>query len=185
MRTSALLFLFLSLALPALAGQGVRKSRLNQAETRLLVQAIQDEIYDYEYQQYFFPEGGPVGEVISSSKTRIPLYLNPVVNARQGQVIYKLLPHGEIIRFFHIQSNGTVVLGGDPELGFPASQPNRKTVYLKDGDLCRMKQGWIMSSFDIDLSPGENRVQDAARRQKERVGFSKWQFAHSHEQKEH
>lgn len=185
MRKSALLFLFLSLTLPALAGQGVRKSQLNQAETRLLVQAIQDEIYDYEYQQYFFPEGGPVGEVISSSKTRVPLYLNPVINARQGQVIYKLLPYGEIRRSFHIQSNGTVVLDGDPELGFPASQPNRKTVYLKDDDLCRMKHEWIMSSFDIDLSPGQNRVQDAARRQKERVGFSKWQFAHSQEQKEH
>jgi hypothetical protein len=90
------------------------------------------------------------------------------------------MPHGELIRYFHVQKDGTVRLEGDPQLGFPASQSSRKTVYLRDDDLCRMKRDWVKSAFDVDLLPNSERIQDAVRRQKQRNdGFSAWEFARS------
>src|SRR5215469_1991998 len=147
-----LFLLLLSTSSPSNA-QGATKIRLTQSETRALVQAVQDEIYDREYQGHFFPEGGPVGDVISESRTRVPLYVDPVIQDGEGQAIYKLMPYGEVLRLFHVHDDGTIVLDADPELGFPASQPNRKTVYIKDGDLDRMKHEWVKSSFEIDLWP--------------------------------
>ena len=185
MRTSA--FLSVSLLLitssPSSA-QGTTKVRLTPSETRALVQAVQDEIYDREYQGNFFPEGGPVGDIISDSRTRVPLYVDPVLEDGEGEAIYKLMPYGEVLRLFHVHDDGTIVLDGDPELGFPASQPNRKTVYIKDGDVDRMKRGWAKSSFEIDLSPSPETIQDVVRRQKQRTGgFSAWEFNHSKEGK--
>ena len=185
MRTSP--FLLVSLLLIASSpshAQGPTKVRLTQSETKALVQAVQDEIYDREYQGHFFPEGGPVGDVISDSRTRVPLYVDPIVQDGEGEAIYKLMPHGEVFRLFHVQDNGTVVLDGDPELGFPASQPNRKTVYLRDDDVDRMKRAWVKSSFEIDLWPSAETIQDVVRRQKQRTGgFSAWEIAHSKESK--
>ena len=185
MRTSA--FLSVSLLLIASSpssAQGPIKIRLTQSATKALVQAVQDEIYDRDYQGNFFPEGGPVGDLISDSRTRVPLYVDPVVEGGEGQAIYKLMPYGEVLRFFHVHDNGTIVLDGDPELGFPASQPDRKTVYLKDDDVDRMKHAWVKSSFEIDLWPSPQTIQDVVRRQKQRNGgFSAWEFAHSKEGK--
>jgi hypothetical protein len=162
------------------SAQGATKIRLTQSETKALVLAVQDEIYDREYQGYFFPEGGPVGDVISESRTRVPLYVDPVVEDGEGQAIYKLMPYGEVLRLFHLHNDGTIVLDGDPELGFPASQPNRNTVYLKDGDLGRMKRDWMKSSFEINLWPSPETIQDVVRRQKQRTGgFSAWEFSRS------
>jgi hypothetical protein len=120
-----------------------------------------------------------VGEVVSSSRTRVPLYIDPMVEDGEGQAIYKLMPYGEVLRLFHVHDDGTVVLDGDPELGFPASQPNRKTVYLKDSDVGQMKRDWVKAFFGVDLSPSPEMVQDAVRRQKQRTGFSAWEFARS------
>ena len=185
MRTSAFLsVLLLLIASSPSSAQGPIKIRLTQSATKALVQAVQDEIYDRGYQGNFFPEGGPVGDLITDSKTRVPLYVDPVVAGGEVQVIYKLMPYGEVLRLFHVHDNGTIVLDGDPELGFPASQPNRKTVYLKDDDLDRMKHGWVKSSFEIDLWPAPETIQDVVRRQKQRTGgFSAWEFAHSKEGK--
>jgi len=181
MRISA--FLSVSLLLIASSpssAQGATKMRLTQSETKALVQAVQDEIYDREYQGYFFPEGGPVGDVISESRTRVPLYVDPVVEDGEGQAIYKLMPYGEVLRLFHVHDDGMIVLDGDPELGFPASQPNRKTVYIKDDDVDRMKRESVKSSFEIVLSPSPETIQDVVRRQKQRTGgFSAWEFSRS------
>jgi hypothetical protein len=181
MKTQVLLFALLVLAVsPSFGNQGTKKTTVTQPETRKIVQAIQDEVYDYEYEGHYFPEGGPVGDVVSSSRTRVPLYIDPTIEDGEGQLIYKLMPYGEVLRLFHVHDDGTVVLDGDPEIGFPASQPNRKTVYLKDDDVCRMKHEWLRSSFEVDLSPSPERVQDAVRRQKQRNdGFSEWEFARS------
>ena len=181
MKTRALLLAsFLLIASSVFSGEGAAKSKLNQSETNALVQAIQDEVYDYGYQGHFFPEGGPVGDVVSDSRTRVPLYISPVLDDGEGQAIYKLMPYGEVLRLFHVRDDGTVVLDGDPEIGFPATQPNRKTVYLKDSVVERMKREWVKSSFDVDLSPSPERVQDAVRRQKQRNdGFSAWESARS------
>ncbi len=48
-------------------GQGETNSRLIESEAKALVQAVQDELYEYEYQGHFFPEGEPVGDVVSNS----------------------------------------------------------------------------------------------------------------------
>ena len=178
-----LFLLLLSISSPSSA-QGSTKVRLTQSETKALVQAIEDEIYDREYQGDFFPEGGPVGDVISESRTRVPLYVDPVVEDGEGEAIYKLMPYGEVVRLFHVHNDGTIVLDGDPELGFPASQPNRKTVYMEDRALNRMKREWLKSSFEIDLSPSSETIQDVIRRQKQRTGgFSAWEFARSKDSK--
>src|SRR5690349_13708661 len=103
-------------------------------EVSNLTQAIQDEIYDYEYQENFFPEGGPIGIAVSSTRVRVPLYIDPESKDGEGRAIYKLMPHGEVLRYFRLQKDGNVRLEGDPELGFPASQPSRKTVYIADDD---------------------------------------------------
>jgi hypothetical protein len=181
MKTSVVLLCpFLLIVLSTSSGKPDAKARVAPSEIRSLAQAIQDEIYDYEYEEYFFPEGGPVGDVISSTRVRVPLYVDPEITDGEGRTIYKLMPHGEVIRYFHVQRGGTVRLEGDPQLGFPASQPSRKTVYLRDADLAQMKRDWVRSAFDIDLSPSSERVQDAVRRQKLRNdGFSAWEFARS------
>ena len=178
---SVWLLLIASLASSA---QGTSKIKLSQSETKALAQAVVDEIYDREYQGYFFPEGGPIGDVISDSRTRVPLYVDPVVEDGEGEAIYKLMPYGEVLRLFHVHGDGTIVLDGDPELGFPASQPNRKTVYLEDRAVDRMKHEWVKSSFEIVLSPTPEAIQDVIRRQKQRTGgFSAWEFARSKENK--
>jgi len=180
-----LLVLLLLSASSSSSAQVATKIRLTQPQTKALVQAVQDEIYDREYQGYFFPEGGPVGDVISDSRTRVSLHIDPIVEDGEGEAIYKLMPYGEVVRLFHVHKDGTIVLDGDPELGFPASQPNRKTVYLEDRVVERMKREWLKSSFEIDLSPRPETLQDAIRRQKQRTGgFSAWEFAHPKETKQ-
>jgi len=185
MKTRVLLFIPLLLIAPwASHSQSETRTKLSQAEVKALVQAVQDEIYDYGYQEYFFPEGGPVGDVVTESRARVPLYIKPLLENGQGEAIYKLMPYGEVLRFFYVHGDGTVVLESNPELGFPASQPNRKTVYLKDAEVAHMKREWVKSSFDIDLSPSPERVQDAVGRQKQRNdGFSAWEFVRSKEGK--
>src|SRR6266404_7151529 len=125
MKTSVVLLCsFLLIALSTSSGQPDAKARVTKSEISSLAQAIQDEIYDYEYEGHFFPEGGPVGDAISSATVRVPLYVDPKIRNGQGRTIYKLMPHGEVIRYFHVQRDGTVRLEGDPQLGFPASQPS-------------------------------------------------------------
>jgi hypothetical protein len=162
------------------SGQSATRTKLTQSETKALTQAIQDEIYDYEYQGHYFPQGGAVGDALSDSKTRVPVYVDPLLEDGEGRAIYKLMPYGEVLRLFHVHDDGTIVLDGDPEVGFPATQPNRKTVYLKDAELARMKHDWGKSSFDVQLSPSAETVQESVRRQKQRNdGFSAWEFARS------
>src|ERR1700730_5483380 len=103
MKTAVLfLALLLLIASSASSGRGATKTKLTQSEAKELVQAVQDEIYDYEYQGHFFPEGGPVGDVVSASRTRVSLYISPFVEDGEGQVIYKLMPYGEVLRLFHV-----------------------------------------------------------------------------------
>ena len=181
MKTPALLLASLLLIVCSTSnGQSTTKTKLTRSETRALAQAIQDEIYDYEYQGHYFPQGGAVGDAVSDSRTRVPAYVDPLLDDGEGRVIYKLMPFGEVLRLFHVHDDGTIVLDGDPEIGFPATQPNRKTVYLKDAEVARMKRDWLKSSFDVDLSPSSEAVQDVVRRQKQRNdGFSAWEFARS------
>ncbi|MGH9738708.1 MAG: hypothetical protein ACRD4X_08985 [Candidatus Acidiferrales bacterium] len=151
---------------------------MSRVDTKSLVESIEDEIYDYGYEGDYFPVGGAVGDPVSDNETVVPAYIDPALEGEEGQAIYKLMPYGEVLRFFHVLPGGAVVLDGDPQVGFPASQPDRKTVYLRDEDVSRMKRDWIKSSFEVQLSPGARRIQQAAKRQKMRTGFSQWESVH-------
>ena len=154
MKTPALLLASLLLIVCSTSsGQSTTKTKVTQSETRALAQAIQDEIYDYEYQGHYFPQGGAVGDALSDSKSRVPVYIDPLLEDGEGRAIYKLMPYGEVLRLFHAHDDGTIVLDGDPEVGFPATQPNRKTVYLKDSEVfhCPMDKGKI--SEDCCIHP--------------------------------
>jgi len=161
-------------------GQSTNGAKINPAQVRALKEAITDEIYDYGYEGSFFPEGGPVGQAVTESETRVPLYVNPAIKNGEGEVIYKLMPYGEVFRIFHLHANGLVVLDGDPEIGFPATQPDRKTVYMDDSTLASMRADWARVSFEIFLNPQSRVLQKAIERQKLRNnGFSAWETRHS------
>lgn len=179
MKLIALVLLSL-FCLPRGGAQSAANVALKPGQIKSLQTAITDEIYDYEYEEGFFPEGGPVGEALSASETRVPLYINPLIKNGEGEVIYKLMPYGEIFRIFHLSDNGLVVLDGDPQIGFPASQPDRKTVYMSDSSLAKLRSTWTHSSFEVLLNPSREQVQNAVTRQKVRNdGFSAWESAHS------
>lgn len=164
--------------------QSKSPATLNSEQVTALQNAITDEIYDYEYEEGYFPEGGPVGQAVSESETRVPLYINPEIKNGEGEVIYKLMPYGEIFRIFHIHADGLVVLDGDPGIGFPASQSDRKTVYMDDASLALMRAKWTHSSFVVHLDPPQEMIRKAVSRQKRRNdGFSAWESVHSAKQK--
>jgi hypothetical protein len=90
------------------------------------------------------------------------------------------MPYGEIFRIFFIDENGQIKLDGDPHNHFPLSQPSHMTIFMDDEDICRIKQSWLKDFFVVDVSPTQEMIEAAARRQKDRTGFSDWEYRHSH-----
>jgi hypothetical protein len=140
--------------------------------------AIQDEIYDWGYQREFwaFATTSEHGERVA----QFPIYVAPdahwnVVCCWEGKVIYKYPPFGEVARTFLLgkEEGGLVALGGSPLTGFPWTQPNTRTLYLIDDEVCGYKQTWRKVPFSLDLEPTAQRLKDAATRQKQRVGSSR------------
>jgi hypothetical protein len=161
-----------------------QKRKLSDTEAKAVVQAVEDEIYDYGYQKHFYQMGENIGTLPNAPRTRMRIYLEPEVNLtdESGRVIYKLIPYGEVLRDFIIRKNGLVVLAGDPQNGFPPTQEsNTKTVYLDDDQVCRMKRDWLRRFFVVDDSPSPERLQEAVQRQKLRTGFSDWEYHHSNQ----
>lgn len=138
-----------------------------------VVQAIQDEIYDYGLQKEFFgfETAGPGGPE-AAFRIYVEPKLTPENGGVAGSVIYKYLPFGEVIRAFTISADGTAYLSGDPDSGFPSTQPNTRTVFMDDDELCRDKHEWKKVPFELDLTPSTARINEAAERQKKRTGFS-------------
>lgn len=172
------------LLISASANSGPRNRRAVDSDVKAIVQAVEDEIYDYGYEKQFDEIGENIGAPGKVAQTRIPIYIEPEITApyESGRVIYKLMPYGEIVREFVIRSNGLVVLDADPENGFPPTdEANTKTVYLDDDEVCRMKHNWVRSFFVISDSPSSEMIHEAARRQKLRTGFSAWEYRHSGE----
>lgn len=133
-----------------------------------LVLAIQDEIYDRGLHKRFFM----VGEDLRDKTTRIPLYVQPTLNNKTGWIIYKLMPYGEVFREFDIEEDGLVSFPADVEIGFPATQPSRLTVYMDDELIMKLKQSWRKSFIDIEFLPSASRLKEAGLRQQKRIGFS-------------
>lgn len=158
-----------------------QKRSLSDSEAKAVIQAVEDEIYDYGYQKHFYQMGENLSKPSNTPRTRIWIYIEPEVDLTEhaGRVIYKLMPYGEVLRDFTIRKDGLVVLDGNPQNGFPQTQESStKTVYMDDEEVCRMKHDWLKRFFVVDDSPTKEVVQEAVRRQKLRTGFSDWEYKH-------
>lgn len=151
---------------------GIPGDQLTEDQIKAVVLAIQDEIYDYDYEGDF----ADVGEASGPGSSRLPLYISPIIKEGHGTVIYKLMPQGEIYRDFSIDGNGLVVLSEEPDGGFPPTHSSHNTLYMDDNEVCRLKHDWVKASFYIDFQPGKERIREASVRQKRRVGFSAAEF---------
>jgi hypothetical protein len=175
---SLLLTFLIALNLPLSSRQPQRERGITDDEVKEVIQAVQDEIYDYGYEKDFYQIGKNVGTP-SKYKSKLPIYVNPKVRDGEGEAIYKLMPFGEVLRLFHIRADGMVVLDGDPQVGFPPTQPNVKTLCLDDDKVCQMKREWLHLAYEVEASPEIITIEEASRRQKLRTGFSEWQHLHS------
>jgi len=154
------------------------KHKLTDAEVRAIIEAVQDEIYDYGFEPQYYQMGENLGTP-THWIGRLSIYINPMTDDGVGQAIYKLMPYGEVFREFDIGEDGLVGLMGNPQLGFPPTQPSHKTVYMDDDEVCQLKHRWLRHSFEADGLPTPDTRQQAVRRQKLRTDFSDWEFKHS------
>jgi len=169
------------LPMSALAAPTYR--HLKPAEIEKLKQAVEDEIYDYGYFAEFYEIGDNIGTP-QHWKARVHLFINPLYNSteKHGEVIYKLMPYGQIYRLFYIDAAGEVTLDGDSQNHFPITQPSHQTVFMDDLDVCRREQSWLDIFFIVDTSPTLGMIKDAAQREKQRTGFSDWEHKHPEKQ---
>ena len=141
---------------------------LSRVQIQAVILAVEDEVYDFSYQKEFYEVGREAGPGV----TRLPLYIQPRLKDGEGAVIYKLMPHGEVIRNFHFNKDGLAILEGAPDSGFPPTHPNILTLYMDDDEVCRLKHEWEREYFEILDAPAAERVSEAGERQKKRVGYS-------------
>lgn len=169
----------LSCLLPMSALAAPTYRHLKPSEIEKLKQAVEDEIYDYGYFSEFYEIGSNVGTP-QHWKARVHLFINPLYNSTEqyGEVIYKLMPYGQIYRLFDIDAAGNVTLDGDPWNHFPITQPSHQTVFMDDVDVCRDEQRWMDTFFVVDTAPPLDMIEGAAQRQKARTGFSDWEYKH-------
>ena len=167
---------------PVYARQG--KRALSQIEVKVIIQAVEDEIYDIGSYGEFYQMGDNLGTP-QHWKARMHIYIDPEYDQTEnvGEVIYKFMPYGEILRVFSFTKDGQIVLDGDPHNRFPPTQPSHQTVYMDDEEVCTMKHNWISQTFVVDVSPTPAMLQEAAKRQKSRTGFSDWEDRRSNNQK--
>lgn len=154
--------------LPSAVGQ----QKPSTQDVAAVVQAVEDEIYDYGYEKDYV-NIGTTGAI--SSPTSVELFVSSeFYDGHHGVVIYKFMPFGEVQRRFAIGTDGMAVLFGKPLNRFPATQPDTNTLYLRDEDVCGFKQKALKAAFtvnpDIDLVNRRN----AAKRQLQRVGYSQY-----------
>ncbi len=135
--------------------------KVTDADIQVVLTAIEDEIYANGYHTAYID----VGE-------KVPVYVNPQTQDRRAWVIYKLMPHGEIVRMvFFAPDKRMAVLHRDPALGFRATDMGAMpTVYLNDDDVIEMKTTWRKVYMRIELKPSAKRIEEAKRRQAIRYG---------------
>jgi hypothetical protein len=119
-------------------------------EVTAIVQAVEDEIYDWGFEKDYTNIGttGAIGE-----PTTVRVFMLPEIDENGwGGVMYRLMPLGEVVRRVWFNGDGTTILWGNPLNGFPASQPDTKTIYLDDDSICTYKQKAIRATFTVDPS---------------------------------
>jgi hypothetical protein len=147
---------------------------LTDANELAVIQAVEDEIYDYGFSEQFYEIGTNVGRP-DHWISKIPIYIDPNTDKDgNGRVVYRLMPDGEVFRLFFMRRDGIVVLIGDPDNGFPITEPSKLTVFMNDDEICSMKHRWFRGSILIDEKPSLETIESAARRQETRIGFSAW-----------
>jgi hypothetical protein len=153
------------------------QSKPTERQIAAIVQAVEDEIYDWGYEKDF-TNIGTTGAI--SSPTDVPLFILPEIDDKGfGGVLYRLMPFGEVVRQFALRPDGMVVLEGNPWNGFPASQPDTRTIYIDDDWVCAYKQKAIRATFTVDPAVTKARREEASRRQVTRVGYSQFLETHS------
>ena len=169
MKSMAGFIIFCSLLAARVAVQNAGKAPLvTESQAKAVILAVEDEVYDLGYQKHFYMVGTQPGR----GTTRLPIYIEPTLKVGEGTLVYKLMPHGEVIRAFHFNKVGLAVLEGDPDGGFPQTQPNTLTLYMDDDEVCQWKHAWTKQHFEILDSPPAQRIKDAGERQKQRLGYS-------------
>jgi len=174
------LFGLLVVTLSASVSFATNNRHLTPTEITQLKQAIEDEIYDYGYYNDFYQIGENTGTPRHwVARTRV--FINPMYNSddRHGEVMYKLMPFGQIYRLFYIGDDGSVKLDGDPQNHFPITQPSHQTVFMDEDDVCRFVHAWIKDSVVVDTEPSVEMIQSASLKQKNRTGFSDWEYRRS------
>ena len=151
--------------------QGTPPRRITESEMQAVVQAIEDEIYDYSYQLEYRDLTAQRGQA------RFVVYINPHLESdgRRGQAIYKLMPHGEVIRWFSFEDDSLVFLWTRPEQGFQPTHPSMLTLYLEDESILEWKRTWEKRYFTVVFRPPPERIQQAVERQKKRNDYSYWE----------
>lgn len=148
---------------------------LTEAETHAVVQAVQDEIYDYGFEEDYERAGENTAGSSSKWIRRMRMYIAPETENGGGEIIYDLKHYGEVYRLFTIRKDGLAILDGDPQLGFPPTQRSRKTEYLDSSEVRQMKRNWIERHYEVNTSPSISVVRDSAHRQELRTGLSYWE----------
>lgn len=147
---------------------------LTEKEASDVSLAIEDEIYDYSQQKFYFNRKNSKKITIKRNAT-IELFINPRLSGDGGgQVIYNNLPYGEVIRIFYILHDGSISLTGGPHVGFPITQPSHLTIFEDKSDIYRRKINWLHKNVIIFETPRKSIIIEAANRQLKRVGFSSY-----------
>lgn len=150
--------------------------KLTEANILAVIKAVEDEIYDYGYCKEYYGLGPNMGDY-TPWISKLPVYITPSTDKDgSGVAIYRLMPYGEVYRYFFIRKDGIAVLVGNPENGFPITQPSHLTLFDDDDDTCSKKHRWVRSVFTILVKPPLDVVESAAARQETRVGFSDWKY---------
>lgn len=168
--------LYLFWLVSASVASPVGNSKPTEENVAAVVQAVEDEIYDYGYEKDYV-NIGTTGAITSPTEVRI--FISPeLYDDGHGLVIYRFMPFGEVERRFAFRPDGLAVLWGKPLNHFPATQPDTNTLYLDDDSVCAFKQRAIRASFAVDPNVPRARREEAGKRQKVRVGFSQFLEAH-------
>src|SRR5258708_26089604 len=123
-----------------------------------IVQAVEDEIYDYDYEgNYFLIDNQGAGD---TTPAKISVYISKDISKDgDGVAVYKLMPYGEVYRLFVVQKDGLVVLLGDPQKRFHPIGGSVLTTYMSDEDICNfIQQKSVKSYFTVDPAVPKQRL---------------------------
>jgi hypothetical protein len=181
-RNLMLVFLFSSLRSLSV-GQASQKVPTADVVIPAVVQAVEDEIYDLnEEGKYFLIDDQGSGD---RTPATISIYISKDISANgDGIAVYKLMPYGEVYRYFVVRDDGLVVLQSDPHHGFLPIGGSVLTVYMSADDVSDfIVHRSIKSAFVVDPAVSNQRLHDAIQRQLKRTGFSYRRYFAQHSKK--